>query len=87
MIGRLLRLVVLLAALDIAAGAVLDARLVARPWAECVQLAQRPTRNAASACGAAAESVATVDLPAASWAVVREARTIWTNANAGRNTI
>gem|GEM_PF-5910210 len=43
MIGRLFRLLVLLAAIDIATGAVIDARLVTRPWAQCLALAQRPS--------------------------------------------
>lgn len=86
-IGRVVRVVVLLAVLDVAAGAALDARLVARPWAHCVALAQKPTSVGVRACGAAVASLWTTDLPAASLAVVREAQTIWANAKNGRNTI
>ncbi len=87
MIGRLVRVVVLLVVVDIAAGAVLDARLVARPWTYCVALTQKPTSIGVRACGAAVSSIWTTALPAASWAVVREARTIWKNASGGQNTI
>ncbi len=87
MIGRLVRVVALLVVLDIAAGAALDARLVARPWTHCVALAQKPTSVGVRACGAAVSSIWTTALPAASWAVVREARTIWQNAKGGSNTI
>jgi len=87
MIGRLVRLAILLAAIDVAAGVALDARMVARPWAECVAIAQRPTRSEATVCGRALESVWTTDLPAASWAILREARLIWRNSQKGVNTI
>lgn len=87
MITRAFRLLLLLAALDIAAGVVLDARMVARPWAACVALGQRPTQGEGAACWAALRSVPAVDLPAASWAVVREARVVWANSQRGVNTI
>lgn len=87
MLGKALRLLALLVALDIAAGAVIDAQLVARPWTACVALAQTPTGGRVQACGAALRSIWAVDLPAASWAVVREARVVWANSRKGVNTI
>lgn len=87
MFGRLVRVAALVVVLDIVAGVVLDAQLVARPWTACAAVVQRPAAAPAQACGAAVESVWTTDLPAASQTLVREARLVWKNARAGRNTV
>lgn len=87
MIGRLIRLAILVVAVDLAAGIAYDAHLAHGGAAACLSLPQHPSAAAVRRCETAAAGVWTRGLPWASSSILQYAQLVWKNANHGRNTV
>jgi len=87
MLRRFVRVAVWLAIVDIALGVVYDGQRVGGTWRSCAAVTQHVSSASAAACEELAKASVTQGIPWVSREIVREARIIWQNSRAGKNTI